>query len=81
MLSLRLGKLLESSTGRIVISIILGLGLAMLFRKVCDEYNCIVFKGTSNNEIKDKFFKFNEKCYKYNITPISCTKDKKIVHF
>jgi hypothetical protein len=81
MLMSRLGKLLETSTGRIIISIILGLGLAMLFRKVCDDYNCIAFKGTSNDDVKDKVFRYNEKCYKYNITPITCNKDKKIVHF
>ena len=36
-----LGKFVHTKTGKTIMSIILGLGFASLFRKVCKEYNCI----------------------------------------
>ena len=38
-------RLINTSLGKIIISIMLGLGLATLFRKVCKDKNCITFKG------------------------------------
>ena len=38
-----LRRLIYGDVGKIVISIILGLGLSTLFRKVCKNRNCIVF--------------------------------------
>ena len=37
-------RLLNTHLGRIIISILLGLGLASLFRKVCTDKNCIKFE-------------------------------------
>jgi len=34
--------------GKIIISVIWGLGLAALFRRVCEGRNCIVIKGIKN---------------------------------
>ena len=57
-------RLIYSKFGKVVVSILLGLGLATLFRKVCNERNCMVFKAPQLSEIKDKVFKFDNKCYK-----------------
>ena len=81
MLTLRLGKLLNSPAGKIMISILLGLGLATLFRKVCKNRNCMIFKAPEIEKIKDKTFKYNDKCYKYIEKAESCDKNKKIVSF
>ena len=42
---MNLRRLLESELGKNIISILLGLGLATLFRKVCTDKNCIRFNG------------------------------------
>ena len=42
---MNLRRLIYSDIGRIIISILLGLGLATLFRKVCNDRNCLVFKA------------------------------------
>ncbi len=84
MLINKFSNLLKSDGGKYIISAILGLGLASLFRKVCDDnyYNCVVYHGSDyDEEIKDKTFKYNDKCYKYEIQPVSCNKNKKIVSF
>ena len=72
-------RLLYSPFGQCVISILLGLGLSTLFRKVCKDRSCIVFKGPEN--IKDKVFKYGDKCYTYSANAQSCDKTKKIIPF
>ena len=75
-------RLIYSKFGQTVISILLGLGIATLFRKVCNERNCMVFKAPELKDIKGKTFKFNNKCYKYEESAQSCKNTKKkIVEF
>lgn len=74
-------RLLYSEFGRIIISIILGLGLATLFRKACNDRNCMVFKGPELDNIRGKIFKYNKKCYKYKENAGTCDTTKKIVEF
>lgn len=75
-------RIIHSQYGRFIISIILGLGLATLFRRVCKEKNCLVFKAPSIEEIKNKAYKFNNKFYRFEENPVSCNdNNKKIVHF
>ena len=70
-------KLLKTRFGQILISIILGLGLASLFRKVCRDNNCLIIKSPPVNEIQDKIFRFEEKCYVYEPKSSKCTPDQK----
>jgi hypothetical protein len=74
-------KFIHTENGKILMSIILGFGLASLFRTVCKDKNCIIFHAVSLEKIKDKVYKFDNKCYKYNIKPTMCNSDKKIVGF
>ena len=75
-------RLLNTNIGRIFISILLGLGIATLFRKVCTDKNCIKFNGPIiGDDIEDKPYKFNNKCYKYSFEPDKCSKTKRIVDF
>ena len=68
-----LKDLINSARGRAVFSILLGLGLATLFRKACNNRNCLVFKAPSLNNIKDKIFGYNKKCYKYEEKGTTCS--------
>ena len=49
-------RLIYSDFGSVVMSIILGLGLATLFRKVCKDRNCMKFEGPSIDKIKGQIF-------------------------
>ena len=51
-----LRRLIYSDFGKYIISILLGLGLATLFRKVCDDRNCIVFKAPDLKKILSPTF-------------------------
>ena len=75
-----LKNIITSEVGRNMMSILLGLGLASLFSKVCKERNCIVFKGTNPDKVKGKIYKFDDKCYKYDLVNTSCNKNLKIIN-
>ena len=81
-MSVDFGKLLRSNTGRILISIILGLGLASLFRKECKSDECLDFKGPNDEDIKNKLFRFDNKCYYVDVEPeaAECDTSKTIVN-
>lgn len=76
---LNIKRLLNTELGRFFISVIIGIGLATLFRKSCTDKNCIVFDGPVISEVDGKIFKFGEFCYKYELQPSKCDPTKKIV--
>ena len=76
-----LSKFVHSETGRYLMSVILGLGLATFFRKICSGKNCVVSKAPPLEEIEDKIYKFDGKCYKLEKNAEQCTKGKVIVSF
>jgi hypothetical protein len=76
-----LSKFVHSETGRTIMSIILGLGLATFFRKMCSGKNCIVSKAPPLEEIEDKIYKFDGKCYKLEKNAEMCNTKKKVVSF
>ena len=51
---MKIERLFHSDTGKIIISVLLGLGLATLFRKGCNGKNCLEFKAPSLEDIKKK---------------------------
>lgn len=78
---MKLKEILNSNTGKIIISIILGLGLATLFRSACSEKGCVVFLAQQPKKTEKKTFKEDENCYKYTLKQTSCKTTKKKVRF
>lgn len=74
-------RLLYGKYSKFVISAVLGLGLATLFRKVCKDRSCLVFYGPKYEEINNQVFKYNDKCYKFEKNTGTCDKTKKIIDF
>jgi len=72
-------RLLYTDLGHIFISIILGLGLATLFRKVCTDKNCIRFNGPIISDLEGKIYKHGDKCYKYITKTDKCDTTKRQV--
>lgn len=72
-------KALHTETGKKIISIILGLGLATLFRKACHDRTCLEFKAVTKKDIQNKIYKFNNKCYSFKEKSVSCNANKKIL--
>jgi len=76
---MNLKRLLNTQLGQIFISVLLGLGLATLFRKVCNDKNCITFDGPVISNVEGKTYQFGEKCYQYRSTATKCDATKKMV--
>jgi len=78
-MKLHLSKFVSSKTGKIITSVLLGLGLAAIFRTVCKGDNCVIFYAPPMEDIKDKIFKQDGKCYSYQYTSTKCDSNKKDV--
>lgn len=66
-------KFINSPKGKYILSILLGLGLATLFRKACNSRNCLVFKAPDLDKINNKIFNHNNKCYEFHEESTSCS--------
>ena len=53
---MHLGKFVHTETGKIIMSILLGFGLASLFRIVCKDKDCLIFYAPPLEKIKDKIY-------------------------
>ena len=73
-----MNKLLNTEVGQKIVSIILGLGLASMFRRICNNNTCLVIKGPKIVEM-DKYYKIDKTCYKYNPYPINCPNKENFV--
>lgn len=76
-----LSKFIHSHTGKLLMSALLGFGLATLFRKVCVGKNCVIYNAPPLEKVKDKTFKYDNKCYKYSQENVKCDSSKKIIEF
>ena len=76
---MNLNRLLNTEMGRVFISMLLGIGLATLFRRACNDKNCIVFNGPIHTDFEGKTYKYGEKCYKYSISPTKCDSMKRVI--
>lgn len=65
-------NLLKTDVGRKIISIILGLGLASLFRKVCNSNKCMIIKGPKVSDVSKSIYKIDEECYTYKPIATIC---------
>ena len=75
-------RLLYNPYSSIIISMILGFGLATLFRKSCNLRGCYQFRGPPMETIEGKTFKMNDKCDQYDYHQQSCNNSSaKIIDF
>ena len=76
-----LGKFVHTENGRIIMSILLGFGLASLFRTVCKNKDCLIFHAPPLEQINNKIYKSGDKCVKYNPVATKCSINSKTIEF
>ena len=74
-----LDKFVHSHTGKIMMSILLGIGLATFFRAVCKGKHCRIISAPPMEEIEDQIYKFDNKCYKLEKNTITCEKNRNTI--
>ena len=72
-------KFLKGKTGKVFISILLGLGLSTIFKVSCDSNNCVIIHKAPDFTDK-KIIKYNKKCYEANENIETCDLKKKIIN-
>lgn len=65
-------NIMKDKVGSIVISIVLGLGLAALFRRACKSGSCVVIKAPKLEEVQKYFYKVGDDCFKYTPYVVEC---------
>lgn len=70
---MNISKVFDNRVGVVFISILLGLGVAALFRTVCKDGKCIVITGPPVEETKNFYYKIDDKCFKYTPVASECT--------
>jgi hypothetical protein len=80
-MQIHFGKFLHTERGKIIMSILLGFGLASLFRTVCKGKNCHIFHAAPLDDFKDKIYKNDGKCVKYKPVSTKCSLNTKTITF
>ena len=71
---------IKSPLGRIIISIVWGLGLSTLFKRACENRTCqiIQYEGPDPQEISNSVYQYGTpECYQYRPRPAKCATDQK----
>jgi hypothetical protein len=74
-------RIVSSERGVIIMSCLLGFGIATMFRKVCIDRNCIKFTAPEPVILQNTIMKYNGKCYNNKSEHIRCKSDVPIVQF
>jgi len=81
-MGIQFGNFLHTENGKIIMSILLGFGLASLFRNMCKDKNCLIFHAPSLDDFKDKIYLSSSgKCVKYKHVATKCNPNYKIIEF
>jgi hypothetical protein len=78
---MHLSKFVHTDTGKYIMSILLGLGLATLFRQICEGKNCTIYNAPPVEEIDDQIYKFDNTCYKLSKKAVKCDSKKETFAF
>jgi hypothetical protein len=62
-----------------LISLLLGFGLAAIFRPLCKGPECLVLRGPPVSKIRGSVYQFGSKCVEFNAKPVECPKQGEIV--
>jgi hypothetical protein len=78
---MHLEKFINSKTGKVLSSVILGIGLASLFYSACKGKNCRFYYAPPLKDTENKTFTYDDKCFKYKTESVSCNKNKQIYEY
>ena len=73
--SLSIVNRMKSPTGKILISIIWGRGIACLFFKTCKDRSCITIKAPKQELISGMIHHHNHSCYEFKSKEVECVND------
>ena len=79
-----INNLFYTDVGKIILSIIIGLGIASMFRQFCQGKDCYRFMGPKHSEIRNQIFSYDsqhEHCYNLKEETTECVENKQTLLF
>lgn len=76
---MHLDKFVHSSNGKILMSILLGIGLATFFRSACKGKRCKIIRAPPMEDLDGQIYKFDGKCYQFEKNSVNCKKNMKTI--
>ena len=73
-----LEKWLEHDSIAVLLSCIVGFGIAALFRPMCKGGDCVVLRGPPVNEMRDVVYQIGGKCHEFKPKAVACPTDPKV---
>ncbi len=67
-------KIMASPGIATLVSFMLGVGIAAMFRPVCRGPECILLRGPPVQEIRDAVYQFGAKCVEFKPRAVECPK-------
>ena len=71
-------KMLHTKFGQTLISIVLGIGLASIFRKTCNAAGCFKFISPPTSEVVETTYLHDDSCYKFSPKTVKCNSEKQV---
>ena len=65
-------SMMHTEFGQMMISIVLGIGLASIFRKTCKAAGCFKFISPPSKEVRDSVYLHDGTCYKFTSETVKC---------
>jgi hypothetical protein len=65
---------LESKKGSILFSLLVGFGIAALFKKACNDNKCLIIQSPDISDLNTYYYRTNNVCYKYTPIETACQK-------
>ena len=71
---MHLENFLHGDVGRVMVSVVLGLGLATFFKRQCQGDRCVVHRPPPPEDVQGKTFRLDatEACYVFDPVPVAC---------
>ena len=66
---------LDNKNVGLMVSCVLGFGLAALFRPMCKGPDCVVLRGPPVSQIRDAVYQIGSKCHEFKPKVVECPKD------
>jgi hypothetical protein len=67
-------KLFEIKGFSTMLSIVLGFGIAAMFRPLCKGSECVIVRGPPVGDIRGSVYQYGKKCVEFDARPIECPK-------
>ena len=61
-----------------LLSLVIGFGIACIFRPLCKGPECVILRGPPVNDIRGSVYQYGSKCVEFNAKPVPCPADKTV---